>query len=170
MALFQNQGKHKMSMTANLVKVSIEQLAEVRSDPSQVGPLVMDVIHGNMAGDSILDLYKSWNALHVLLNDGEPGAEANAVMGGQPIGEDLGYGPARILNEDEVASIAAGLAKISQSEFESRFDVGKMEDVYSFHADEAEQEWQVLADLFGELKTFYATAAEQSSGMILFLV
>ncbi|MDB4766922.1 YfbM family protein [bacterium] len=159
-----------MSMTANLLKVSEEKLAELQSDPALVSALVMDVIEGNVAADDCLDLYKSWNALDVLLNDGEPGAEADAVLGGTTIGEDLGYGPARMLDQNEVAQISTALAKVTQSEFESRFDVGKMEDVYSFHPEDAEDEWPIISDLFEELQKFYATASDQSYGMILYIV
>ena len=36
-----------MGMTANLLKVSKEKLAEVQSDPSLIGALMMDTIQGN---------------------------------------------------------------------------------------------------------------------------
>ncbi len=91
-------------------------------------------------------------------------------MGGTPIGEDLGYGPARVLDEQEVAKISMGVANITKSDFESRFDVDKMQDVYSFHPEDAEDEWPVSSDLFEEMKKFYASAAEQTCGMILYLV
>ena len=159
-----------MSMTANLLKISKQKLAEVQSDPSLINAMVMDVIEENVDADEYLDLYKSWNAIHVLLEDGEPGAESNAVMGGTPVGEDLGYGPARLLDDQEVAKISADLAKVSQSDFEGRFDVDKMKDVYSFHAEDADEEWSMISDLFKELKKFYAAAAEQSCGMISYLV
>jgi len=159
-----------MGMTANLVRVSKEKLAEMQADPSLVGALVMDVIQGRVDAASRLDLYKSWNALDVLLNDGECGAEADAVMGGTAIGEDLGFGPARMLDDHEVTKVSDALANITRSDFEKRFDVEKMQDIYAFHAEDAEDEWPVLSELFDEMKTFYATAAEQSCGMILYLV
>ena len=159
-----------MSMTANLLKVSKEKLAQLQLDPSLVNALVMDVIQGNVAEGDCLDLYKSWNALDVLLNDGEPGPEADAVLGGTQIGEDVGYGPARMLDHNEVAQISTALKKIAKRDFESRFDVKKMEDVYSFHAEDADDEWPVISDLFEEMQKFYETAAEQSCGMILYLV
>ena len=159
-----------MSMTGNLLKISKEKLAELQSDPSLVSKLVLSAIQEELEEDDCLYLYKSWNALHVLLNDGEPGAEADAVMGGTPIGEDQGYGPARLLNDQEVSEISAALANISKSDFESRFDVSKMTDVYSFHLEDAEDEWPIISDYFEELKLFYASAAEQSHGLLLYLV
>ena len=159
-----------MGMTANLLKVSKGKIVELQSDPSLVGSLVMDTIQGNVEASDFLDLYKSWNALDVLLNDGESGAEADAVMGGTPVGEDLGFGPARMLDDVEVARVSSALTSITTGEFEKRFDVEKMHDVYAFHPEDAEDEWPVISELFEELKKFYASAAEQSCGMLLYLV
>ncbi|MEL7499151.1 MAG: YfbM family protein [Planctomycetota bacterium] len=157
-------------MTANLIKVSRETLANVQSDPTLIETLVMDTIQGTADPGDGLDLYKSWNAMHVLLNDGACGAESDAIMGGTPIGEDLGFGPARFLNDREVADISAALSRISTSDFESRFDVAKMKDVYAFHQENADDEWPILSKLFAETKTFYASAAQATNGVILFLI
>lgn len=159
-----------MGMTANIVKLPSDKLAEIQSDPSLVGQIVMDSIQGNLDAEDCLDLYKSWNALHVLLADEGFGAAADAVMGGTPVGDDLGYGPARMLTENQVSEISNALNKIETVEFQKHFHVEKMTDVYAFHPDDADEEWETLTELFEELKTFYAATSEQSNGMLLYLV
>ncbi|NUR82053.1 MAG: DUF1877 family protein [Terrabacter sp.] len=49
-----------------------------------------------------LDLDKSWHGIHFLLTGtdwsaGDAGAAGGAILGGRPVGEDDGYGPARLL-------------------------------------------------------------------------
>src|SRR6266481_8348981 len=59
-----------------------------------------------------ISIDKAWHGVHYLLcGKVEPGSDlaSQAVMGGTEVGEDLGYGPARYFEADEVANIAREL-------------------------------------------------------------
>ena len=46
----------------------------------------------------------------------------DAVLGGQPIGKDVGYGPMRYLTADEVKVSSAALSALSDNDFRRRCD------------------------------------------------
>ncbi|MET8043668.1 DUF1877 family protein [Micromonospora sp. NPDC005215] len=62
--------------------------------------------------DPELDLHKSWHALHYLLAGKAREVDdpaAAAVLGGDDIGEEGGYGPPRLLDVETVRVVAAAL-------------------------------------------------------------
>jgi hypothetical protein len=70
----------------------------------------------------LADIDKSSRSLHELLSsiavDGS--ALGMTVFGGAPVGDDLGYGPARVLGADDVARVAAALDRVDPSELAAR--------------------------------------------------
>lgn len=51
--------------------------------------------------ETSVDLGKAWHGIHWLLTgspDSTDDVTSEAILGGQPVGEDLGYGPARLLD------------------------------------------------------------------------
>jgi hypothetical protein len=75
-----------------------------------------------------VDLDKLWHAVHWLLTgtlesaDG-PGA---ALMGGREVGEDLEYGPARLLDPVEVQRVHRELDSVAEADLVARFDGDRM--------------------------------------------
>jgi hypothetical protein len=110
-----------------------------------------------------LSIDKAWHGVHYLLcGKVEPGPDlaSQAVMGGTEIGEDLGYGPARYFEVDEVADIARELSRPNlEAEMAARWDPAQMATlgIYpgQFLADD--QRW--LMDAFQKLRQFYADAS-----------
>jgi hypothetical protein len=79
-----------------------------------------------------LDLGKNWHALHYILNGSAWGigeGAGAAILGGVEVGEDNGYGPARLLDAASVGAIAAGLDTLSVDMLRARFDDGVVEAV-----------------------------------------
>ncbi len=61
-----------------------------------------------------LSIDKAWHGVHYLLcGKAEPGTDiaSQAIMGGTESGEDLGYGPARYFDANQVADIARELSR-----------------------------------------------------------
>lgn len=121
-----------------------------------------------------LGLAQTWHGLHFLLTgssqEGEPPLK-NAVLGGHPVGEDLGYGPLRYLEPAEAVAVAAALDDLSRSDLSRRYDAPAMEAarLYPGGWDEPEnREW--LLDAFDEVKAYYAEARGRGHGMLLYLV
>src|SRR5262245_43187400 len=86
-----------------LLKITGARMPKLDGEPVESG------------GGPVLDIHKSWHGLHWLLCqsawDG-PEPLKHAVLGGQEIGEDLGYGPARLVDGAKVRAVAEALAGI----------------------------------------------------------
>jgi hypothetical protein len=95
-------------------RLSTDELRAVLDDPAAVGELLYGDLDDEDAEmpDPELDLDKSWHAIHYLLTgtawEIDDGAGA-AILGGEEIGEDGGYGPARLLGAEKVRAVAAAL-------------------------------------------------------------
>ena len=92
-------------MTLTLYRMPASALHEAGGDPDAIGAL-LDADHPQ------LDLDKGWNGLQFLLTGDTyltTGLGA-ALMGGDEVGDDLGYGPARWLTPAEVAAVSEELA------------------------------------------------------------
>lgn len=93
-------------------------------DP-QVATDLMDAEAGEMAPGRAVDLDKAWHGVHYLLtgSTGEDGTVLGmAVMGGDPLGDDLGYGPVRLLGPEQVRRVAAALAALDHEQVKLRFN------------------------------------------------
>lgn len=120
-------------------------------------------------------LEKSWHGLHfVFCGDawGGEGPLAFLLQGGSPVGGDMGYGPARLVDPDEVPAIANALAGLSDAEFDRRFDLDRLaeEQIYPDIWDEDREE--LLGEYrgyFHQLRDFTRAAAQQGQGLVLVL-
>ncbi|MER7002836.1 YfbM family protein [Dactylosporangium sp. NPDC000555] len=157
-------------------RLSADELREVLEDPAKVDELLYGDLDDDEAEmpDPALDLDKSWHGIHYLLT-GTPweiGSDAAgaAILGGDEIGEDGGYGPARLLRPDAVRGIAAALDGLSIEVLRARFDPQAMTaaDIYpTIWADGIDEFDSYLAPHFTELRSFYRTAAAGGQAVLL---
>ncbi len=118
-----------------------------------------------------LCLEKSWHSLHYLLT-GSAGEVAsplgNAVLGGTPIGGELGYGPARVLEPEQVRAVASALAGLSKDDLARRFDLGAMSAAKVYACDD-ESELELAQHYFEHLVRYYADAAARGHAVLLYI-
>jgi Domain of unknown function (DUF1877) len=111
-----------MGMVGCFAAVDRETLQRLKNSPL----LIDEYLHpddGDSEPPNSIDIDKAWHGIHYLLcGKANPGAEplSWAVLGGEEIGEEIGYGPARFLEPEHVHSIAAWLPE--DAVFKSRFD------------------------------------------------
>src|SRR5262245_31900716 len=106
-------------------RLTAQDLQRLQADPS----LTDELIEEDDDMPDHLDLDKSWHALHFLLagTEWEPTEGAGeAVLGGEPIGEDVGYGPARLLTADQVHVIADHLRGLDIDALRARYDANAL--------------------------------------------
>jgi hypothetical protein len=155
-------------------RLSSDELREVLDDPTMVDALLYGDLDDEDAEmpDPELDLGKSWHAIHYLLTGTawEIGDGAGAaILGGEEIGEDGGYGPARVLDPASVRVVAAELDAMDVETLRARFDPDAMAaaqiypDIWAGGA----VEFNGLAVHFAELRRFYRTAAENGLAVLL---
>ena len=111
-----------MSMICELFIIPARTARELIADPTGVHKL-LESLEGS---DQVLSLEKSWHGLHFVLTEtaweGRPPLDFLA-SGGVPVGdEDVGYGPARILDPEGVTALDEALTEIEQSDFHRNFD------------------------------------------------
>jgi hypothetical protein len=123
-----------------------------------------------------LDIAKAWHGLHFLLAGAAWATTAppgDAVLGGCSIGDDLGYGPARVMRPDEVKDTALALKVLTVEPFRKRFDADGMAaaEIYGGRWQDAgveELDW--LVDAFEEVQRCFVDASERGDGMLLYLL
>jgi hypothetical protein len=110
-----------------------------------------------------ISLEKAWHGVHYLLcGEVEPGSAipSQAVIGGVEVGEDLGYGPARYFEADEVRAISQALSSASlEAEMIARFDPARMTSlgIYPGGWKAGDEKW--LIEEFRRLRKFYDDAS-----------
>ena len=160
-----------MSMICDLYAVPSESVAVLRSDPAELRR-VTGVLNGT---ERNLPLEKSWHGLHFALTgecwEGEP--SLNFLLAeGTPVGEDFGYGPARLFDAAAVAEIHRALERFTDADFQRGFDLERMaaEEVYPAIWDEPRDE---LLEEYGSylnvLRQGIRTAAEAGDAILVTL-
>jgi hypothetical protein len=117
-----------------------------------------------------ISLDKAWHGLHYLLC-GMVGPTSDplgqAVCGGEGIGRDKGYGPARCFPATQVVEIARALqARGLEAILARRFDTADMTQmgVYPGAWEEDDRGW--LIEAFRDLRAFYAEASGASHAVV----
>jgi len=113
-----------MGMVGCFAAVNSDTQKKMRSDPSLIeGFLYPD--DGDGEPENSIDVDKSWHGIHFVLtgrSDGGEGPLAMAVLGGDEVGDDVGYGPARFLAPGQVKEVAAALETLTIDDFKARFN------------------------------------------------
>jgi hypothetical protein len=161
-----------MGMTVVGRILSEEQAAEVLRDPSTANDLAIDEAEGDEATDDWLSLDKAWQGVHFLLTgtvDATPEPLGQAVLGGQEVGEDDGYGPPRLMDPATVAEVATALSGLTDDEVRARFDTRTMQamDVYPQIWDEDNVLEDYLMPFVQALRQFYARASHRGAAVLL---
>ena len=167
-------------MIANYRRVTSEELEALLRDPSSLQSFLYpeeDEEYENVRDDERhLDIDKAWHGIHYLITgdpwEGEPPL-ANAVLGGTELSdEDVGYGPARYLTQEEVRDVAAALEDISPDELRTRFDPAELEraNIYpNIWQRDGEEALEYVLEYYGEVRRFFCAASEMGDGMLLYL-
>jgi hypothetical protein len=162
-----------------LVSETIEALGEVamrqlKTRPRRGSKLPPDPGgHAIVGTETMLDLHKYWHALHWLLcQDAKGGPEPlkHAILGGRPVGEDLGYGPARLLDAKIVIKVATSLATLDETDLRRRFEPRTMvkAKIYCVDADD-DAMVDLLLYAFRKVRDLFAVAATRRAAVLLWL-
>ena len=122
----------------------------------------------------LMGVEKAWHGLHYLLagaaQDTTPGA-GEAVLGGTEIGPEFGYGPARLLEPAEVATVSKALSELTPATLKKRFKPKELDkaDIYPGGWVETGEGAEWLLEAFEELRKFYAAAASRGSAILLYI-
>jgi hypothetical protein len=165
-----------MSLIGHVYLLAEERLQALLAAPGQVEQVIDGAY--NEPGAGFVDLDKAWQCLHYLMTgsarDGE--APLNFLLkGGTPVGDDLGFGPARVFRALEVAAIADALANVTQPMLLARFDLKQLEKLEIYPGRWAEVNLRSDYDLgyyfgpFEELKRVSLRAKHERLAMLVWI-
>lgn len=153
--------------------LSSVELRELRADPSLVHRLIAEQTADPRMS---LDLDKAWHGIHVLLtgNHGEVDSDDPldlAILGGTPIGEDVGFGPATLLTPGQVKAVAAALRQVPRQTMLARYDPEAFTaaQVYPAIWDEEDVLDGYLVPYLEDLLAFYRQAAVRGHAVLQML-
>lgn len=136
-----------------------------------------DILFDEGNRERLFDIDKAWHAIHYALTGemwgmtGEPASWL--VFGGEPISEeDMGYGPARLIENDVVKLIADALTAWDEAAFRENFNIADMVEchVYPVMDDENEDEFfEYVWENFAALRDWIRETADTGENVIVFL-
>jgi len=119
-----------------------------------------------------LDLDKSWHVLHYLFTSraNATGDAESTLLGGEPIGDDLGYGPARLSLPNETAAFDRLLASLDVAALSQRSTPEEMRLARIYAPPPDGDELQTLIEhSFPQLKTYVREQAKRDFGLLIWL-
>lgn len=141
---------------------------------------IMDFV--NSAAESrdlnAIDLGQEWHAVHYLLTGSPAPSDSplGLIMGiSEPVGEDLGYGPAFYIPPPYITAFDHAISAISNADLKSRYDVDAMirDDVYiaeGLKSDGDNISLQFLLKHIDNLRAFVSRGAAKSLGAFRILI
>jgi hypothetical protein len=123
---------------------------------------------------ALLDLDKNWHVIHYLLSrtPWEGPMPQASLMGGSEIGTvDVGYGPARLLNPQQVEGFLDYLSLLRENEFGTGITAAELKanKIYGAYPEWSSEDPKVLWEYVKELKTFFSKAKAGEEFVILYL-
>lgn len=169
-----------MGMIGNMIRVSNDELNRFKQNSELLEQKVY--AEDSYGQDWYLDMDKSWEAIHYLLNrksiaeteiEGSPPTVLGRILFNDQLvdaAQDLGYGPACYLTGEQVSETNATLQKIDLEELATRYNGSEMNQkgVYPEIWDEPESKDFAL-DSFNDLRAFYQKAADLNEAIITFI-
>jgi hypothetical protein len=96
----------------------------------------------------------------------------DAVFGGVPVGEDLGYGPLRMRNAHEVSRTAAALSELDLNVLRLETNMGDLvaAEIYpgGWDVEDGARDW--IVDAVAAVRDLYVRSASAGHAMLLFIV
>ena len=166
-ALFSFTSHAGMRMTVSIVDA--DKVVTIQRSTALIDKVLSET---NTARALTLD--KAWAGINFLLNGtnkNATGPKSWVIFGGKEIGNDLGYGRARLLTPSEVKQIAAVLKEETREKLWPRYDPVLMEKSEVYPEDiwipEGKEAFDYLMEYYEKLRAFYDRAAQSGSGVVM---
>ena len=158
-----------MVMTWTARALSEQEHEAVRSDGSAAATLIEDEPPDPRRG---VDLDTAWHGIHWLLTGTAYDAESpagQAIFGGDAVGDDLGNGPAHLIDAGTVKKISAALKPVKAADLAARVDIGAMReaDIYPGFWEEPDDFHGWLQPRYKKLRKFYRRAARSGCAVLV---
>lgn len=164
-----------MGMIGCFTAVPPDVQNRLRSDPSLIEDFLFPE-DGEGEPEHTIDVDKAWHGIHFLLNGTAWGGEepfSLAVLGGEEVGEDFGYGAVRFLFPAQVKLVAQAIASMPVSELKKRY-IPKSLAAMEIYPDiiwerDGDEALEYLLENYKELVEFYKAAATRGDGVLAWI-
>jgi len=164
-----------MGMAAFFVSVAPADLDRFRTDSDALLAFLYPDNDEDEPPNTI-DVDKAWHGLHYLLS-GSAGVGAPplgvAILGGEEIGEEMDFGPARYFAPGLVRQIAAALAELDAEQLQQRYNPQDMEaqQIYpeTIWVRDGGDAFDYLLGYFETLRVYFTDAAAQGQAIITWI-
>lgn len=122
-----------------------------------------------------LEIDKAWHAIHYTLNGSAWEGEEPlflTILGGEGIGDDAGYGPARYLAPSQVQEVSRALLAISADRFSEQFSPSAMDaaEIYpQIWVRDGQEGLEYVLWYYNQLVAFYEAAAKNGDAVLSYL-
>lgn len=164
------------SLMAQSVEEGFEEWRQRQQQLRAAGAQPQQPPSAAIATSTLLNIDKLWHGLHWLLCQdavGGPEPLSSTVFGGIEVGEDLGYGPARIVDPGGTAEVAAALADLDDQEIRRRFDPKTMAAAQLYPLQERwTNEPEIISELldaFDKVRALFAAASRRGDAVLIWL-
>ena len=160
-----------MGMYTQVYAIKSADIPGLIAEPERI----YNLFDSDQNAGSAVSLEKAWDGLHFLLTSSAQEAEpllGFLLQGGEAIGEDRGYGPARLLRPEVVKQLDPALAAVSEDQLWSRFDPAQMkaQQIYPDIWDEPEEDLrEEYLFYFRELKRLVKQANDRGMALVVVL-
>jgi len=163
-----------MGMAAYFVSVTPSEVQHFADHPDEL-PGFLYQEREDTTPLSATDIDKAWHGLHYLLTGTAYGGAlplADAILGGEEFGEEMDYGPARLLAAPKVAAIAEALAALGPEQLKARYNPQDMDAKQIYPAiweGDGDTGFDYLLDYFYTLQAYFAGVAGQGKAVITWI-
>jgi len=129
--------------------------------------------------ESALDLQKAWHILHFLFTGHVDAADApgDALLSGEPLGEDVGYGPARLHGPEATLAFDRFLTTLDVERLQARVSIVEMRrlNIYSLPmgpGSDAEYDRELREEVghaFLKLRDYVSDKSAKGDGLLIWL-
>jgi len=159
------------SMIMTLYVVDVEKMNTIETDGAQRHALLSETNRAR-----VLDLEKTWNGIDFLLtrtDNDKNNPRSWVIFGRKDVGEDLGYGPARLLSPSDVKEIAMLLKEETPEKLALEYDPKLMDKqgIYpQIWVRDGQEALSWLLGYYKQLVVFYGNAAKNGQGVLIVLL
>jgi Domain of unknown function (DUF1877) len=164
-----------MGMAGCFAAIDPHTQQKIRNDPTLMEAFLYPD-DGESEPEHCTDVDKAWHGIHFVLTgkaEGGEGPLALAVLGGDEVGDEVGYGPARFLTPAQVQEVATALEMLTIKEFEKGFKPAEMvaAEIYPEVIWERDglEALSYVVENFQQMVAFYRDTAARGDGAVLWL-
>jgi hypothetical protein len=162
-----------MSISGYILKITAAQLRELLDAPYMIEDVIrVDDVEPSPDALPIGPSGQDWHVMHFLLTGkarGASGPLANVILGGVPIGDDVGDGQTYYLTPEEVKATASALERISPAVLARRFNADALvsEEIYPVACwQDCREMPDYLIEAYEGLRNYYREAAANGDAML----